>query len=325
MNRKISIIAAFSILSASLFLILGCTPNNERVHYNVEGSLLTETTIMRKRNGENKEMNIVSSIEESNNEEMVKKQVEINSIKKLVEDDAEKDRHNILEALGNKESDEHWSTAISFIKDNYPDYFSTDELINSSIKYGYYLETVYKDFVGLDNDAGRYYEMGNIVSEVAVAACIGTNSTSHQSTNKKLERLEELLQINYTQYYGKKAMSRQVTEYILHGQDDIPEASQLKWSEIFLDQVDIEQLYESYLYEYESRDNINDFAAYLTNNAPVSDNWKELFADDLLQAYEQIPIRYEQLDDYNYQVYVKIDNIEVPYVVINSRTGYFHG
>lgn len=62
---------------------------------------------------------------------VAEKQVVINQLKKQAEDNAEKDRYNIIEALGDAESDERWSAANQFIQDQYPDYFSSRELLQS--------------------------------------------------------------------------------------------------------------------------------------------------------------------------------------------------
>lgn len=53
----------------------------------------------------------------------------IDQIKKQAEDYAEKDRYNIIEVLGDAESDECWSVANQFIQDRYPDYFSSKECL----------------------------------------------------------------------------------------------------------------------------------------------------------------------------------------------------
>ena len=53
----------------------------------------------------------------------------INNLKKQAEDEAEQDRHFILEALGDEGADGRWSEACGFIQDQYPDYFSSDELL----------------------------------------------------------------------------------------------------------------------------------------------------------------------------------------------------
>ena len=68
----------------------------------------------------------------------------INNLKKQAEDEAEQDRHFILEALGDEGADGRWSEACGFIQEQYPDYFSSDELLQKSIKYGHYLASIYR-------------------------------------------------------------------------------------------------------------------------------------------------------------------------------------
>ena len=114
-------------------------------------------------------------------------------------------------------------------------------------------------------------------------------------------------------------------EYILNGQIDKAEADKLKWSESFLNQVNIEAVYQKYTSTSDKPDDIESFAKYLTQNAPIPSNWKKLFEADLLKTYGEKISRYAPLQDNLYQVYVKKDGADVPYVVVNIRTGYFHG
>lgn len=134
---------------------------------------------------------------------VAEKQVAIDQLKKQAEDNAEKDRYNIIEALGDAESDEHWSAANQFIQDRYPDYFSSKELLQSSIEYGHYLTSLYKDYEGQDNGGGRYYEMGKLVSEAAQNVYLGINKSKDEMVIEKMQKLEEQLKFFYDKYYGK--------------------------------------------------------------------------------------------------------------------------
>ena len=113
------------------------------------------------------------------------------------------------------------------------------------------------------------------------------------------------------------AFFNQVKDYILSGKES--------WSPSFLDAVDLDACYESYLKDGGEAENISAFAAYLTNHAPVSDNWKSLFENDLMDADSVTPDHYEDLGDGSFQVFVKVDGKTVPYVTVNSRTGWYHG
>jgi hypothetical protein len=120
-------------------------------------------------------------------------------------------------------------------------------------------------------------------------------------------------------------IAQKTKDYILNGQTDKSEAEKIKWSKTFLDQVNIEDIYQEYLLTGGAEDDIQSFALYLSLNAPIPDNWEELVAIDLLNSYDVEISKLEYLEDDLYQVYVKIEGSEVPYVVVNSRTGYFHG
>lgn len=120
-------------------------------------------------------------------------------------------------------------------------------------------------------------------------------------------------------------ITQNTKEYILNGQGELPEAGKLKWSESFLDQVNIDDVYKQYLADGGTEEDIQSFAEYLTANAPIPENWQDLFAKDLLNEYNQKISHMEHLEGDLYQAYVIIEGQEVPYVVVNARTGYFHG
>ncbi|MHC1723851.1 MAG: hypothetical protein AB9836_11695 [Aminipila sp.] len=121
------------------------------------------------------------------------------------------------------------------------------------------------------------------------------------------------------------SITQKTKDYILNGQEDKPEADKIKWSETFLNEVNIDDLYQEYLSTGGTKDDIQSFALYLTENAPILDNWQDLVETDLFNAYDKKISHIEHLEDDLYQVYVNIDGSEIPYVVVNARTGYFHG
>ena len=116
-----------------------------------------------------------------------------------------------------------------------------------------------------------------------------------------------------------------VTDFILNGQQELPEAERILWSESFLKALDFAPLYESYLAAGGDGGDEKAFASYITENAPIPENWKALFEQDLLNGYGKTVERYEELDNDMYQVYVIINNESVPYVAVNCRTGWYHG
>lgn len=61
------------------------------------------------------------------------------------------------------------------------------------------------------------------------------------------------------------------------------------------------------------------------DSAIEDDSWKIKFEKSLLDNYGVKPVHYEELETGVYQVYVEIDGKVVPYVVVNSATGDYHG
>ncbi|GAA0077665.1 hypothetical protein UT300005_20430 [Clostridium sp. CTA-5] len=120
-------------------------------------------------------------------------------------------------------------------------------------------------------------------------------------------------------------IKEKVINYIINGQENKPEAQKIKWSKSFLNQVNIENLYKQYIKKGGNIENLEKFAEYITLNAPIPNNWEKLFEQDLYDKYGEKVVRLEHLQDDLYQAYVKKDGKEVPYVVVSSRTGYFHG
>jgi len=139
---------------------------------------------------------------------VAEKQAVIDQLKKQAEENAEKDYDNIIEALGDAVSDERWSAANQFIKERYPDYFSSEILLQSSIEYGHYLASLYKDSKGLDNGRGRYYEMGKLVSEAAQNVYLGINKSKDEMVVEKMQELEEQLIFFYDKYYGNSSAEK---------------------------------------------------------------------------------------------------------------------
>lgn len=69
----------------------------------------------------------------------------------------------------------------------------------------------------------------------------------------------------------------------------------------------------------------NDGEDVTGDDANDEESWKIAFEKSLLDNYGVRPDHYEELDDGVYQVYVEIDGKIVPYVVVDSTTGDYHG
>ena len=121
------------------------------------------------------------------------------------------------------------------------------------------------------------------------------------------------------------SLKEKVIDYIINGQGDKPDADKIKWSEQFLNKVDIDTLYKQYIANGGTPDDLKDFSLYITLNAPIPSDWEKIFEADLYKTYGQEVVRLEHLEDVLYQAYIESNGEEIPYVVVSSRTGYFHG
>ena len=120
-------------------------------------------------------------------------------------------------------------------------------------------------------------------------------------------------------------ISEKVKNYIINGQSNKSEAEKIKWSKTFLNEVDIKSLYYQYISTGGNANDLEKFASYMTLNAPIVNNWEELFKKDLYDIYGEKVVRLKHLENDLYEAYIKKDGAEVPYVVVSARTGYFHG
>lgn len=160
-------------------------------------------------------------------------------------------------------------------------------------------------------------------------------NSSSSSSNTKTEKTTATTKNKITSTSGNSSVQikdnkaesiySEVKSYILSEQKKKPEAEKIKWSKVFLDKVDFAPLYDKYIKEGGNKNSVEDFALYISKNAPVQSNWKNLFEADFEQKYGQKVTKIKHLEGDLYQAYINIDGKDVPYVVVNSRTGYFHG
>lgn len=154
------------------------------------------------------------------------------------------------------------------------------------------------------------------------------NNVNNTSENKLAESSDEEIQdintdtFNYTSLEDMKV---KVKEYILNGQGEKSEAQKLNWSNSFLEQVNLEEMYYNYLSDGGISSDVEGFAKYITLYAPIPSKWQEIFKRDLYEAYGEQVVKMELIGDDLYQAYVEKEGKEVPYVVVSARTGYFHG
>lgn len=151
------------------------------------------------------------------------------------------------------------------------------------------------------------------------------NNNSSKDTPQKSADTSEQKNSPSTNSTTEQNVSEKVKDYIINGQENKPEAEKLKWSKTFLNQVDIESLYNQYVKNGGNSDDLAKFAEYMTLNAPILNDWEQLFEKDFYDIYGEKVVRLEHLENDLYQAYIKKGESEIPYVVVSSRTGYFHG
>ena len=117
----------------------------------------------------------------------------------------------------------------------------------------------------------------------------------------------------------------EVKNYIINDQDGLSEAEKIQWSKSFLNATDVKSLYNDYIKSVSNNYDVKAFAEYITKNAPILDNWQELFKQDVKDTYGQDIVKIESVGGDMYQAYINNEGNEVPYVGVNARTGYFHG
>lgn len=115
-----------------------------------------------------------------------------------------------------------------------------------------------------------------------------------------------------------------VKDYILNQQDHLSSGDSHIWNDNYLNALSdetINNIYDKYLKSGGDKDNVRDFAGYLTQSAPVYPNWKEVYENEF--DYDEDIIGYEYVGDGVYAVYV--EGFEGVFQYVCSRTGYVHG
>ena len=142
------------------------------------------------------------------------------------------------------------------------------------------------------------------------------------STIEKSSTVEKPSQ-DLTENYNN--IAKKTKNYILNGQGNVSDAEKIIWNTTLLNRVNFESLYKQYLSNGGVKDDLVNFARYITKNAPIQSDWKEVFEKDLYSKYGEKVVRYNSLGNDMYQAYIMLDGKEIPYVGVSSRTGRFHG
>ena len=154
-----------------------------------------------------------------------------------------------------------------------------------------------------------------------------TNKDAKDSTITNSNKSEKDTDINTNPQdtTNENSLKEKVIDYIINGQENKTEAEKIKWSETFLNKVDIDVLYKEYTANGGTIDDLENFSKYITLNAPILTDWEQLFENDFYTRFGEKVVRLDHIEGDLYQAYINRDGIEIPYVVVSSRTGYFHG
>lgn len=174
-------------------------------------------------------------------------------------------------------------------------------------------------------DTSETAETSNIVEKSTKNDTKKNNTESKEIVKPKEQAKDSIDNSKQKTATSNDKLKEKVINYIINGQGNKSEAEKLKWSESFLNKVNIEPLYKKFTENGGNTNDLGKFAEYITLNAPIPSNWKNLFETDFYNRFGQKVVKLEHLENDLYQAYIKTDNKEIPYVVVSSRTGYFHG
>ena len=176
-----------------------------------------------------------------------------------------------------------------------------------------------------DGSKGSEEDSNEIKDTVKSKDSTEISNENRDTVKSKISAENSIDSSNQKNAPSDSGLKEKVIDYIINGQGDKPDVDKIKWSEQFLNKVDIDALYKQYIANGGTPDDLKDFSLYITLNAPILSDWEKMFEADLYKTYGQEVVRLEHLEDVLYQAYIIYEGKEIPYVVVSSRTGYFHG
>ena len=118
-------------------------------------------------------------------------------------------------------------------------------------------------------------------------------------------------------------MAQRVVAYILTGQGQVPEGDRLQWNESFLTQLNLEELYIHYLNGGNPRGDVVAFANFITEEAPIRPTWEIDIQLYMFRTHGTETTRFESLETGMYQAFTEENGIELPFAMVNPRTGHY--
>ena len=155
---------------------------------------------------------------------------------------------------------------------------------------------------------------------------VGNNSVSTPRLNSGSQEEMELLKETLRSYIFDEYM----------GSSDYVYAKGVNWTENFYDNLTAEEIW-SVIEEYKEMNNgeegtLFDQASYLSMNAPIKDNWEELFLENWNNSPYSDGNEIETMIDKGDSVWIYTDTLpytgeqdNYPFITLFKRTGFWHG
>ncbi|MEK4973686.1 hypothetical protein NSQ89_15110 [Niallia sp. FSL R7-0648] len=155
---------------------------------------------------------------------------------------------------------------------------------------------------------------------------IGKNSLSAPQQDSISQEEMELLKESLRTYIFDEYM----------GSSDYVYAKGVNWTENFFDNLTAEEIW-NVIEEYKEINNgeegtLFDQASYLTVNAPIKDNWEELFLENWNKSSYSDGNEIETMIDKGDSVWIYTDTLpytgekdNYPFITLFKRTGFWHG
>lgn len=112
-------------------------------------------------------------------------------------------------------------------------------------------------------------------------------------------------------------------DYLLNGQAEKPEVERLNWNEGFLNKLDLTALHQQFVDGGANPEDVENFAIWLTRNAPIQETWEQEFRLQAFSEYQAEITRLESIGGDDFQAYTTVNGVETPFAIVSSRTGYF--
>lgn len=169
-----------------------------------------------------------------------------------------------------------------------------------------------------------------------------STSTIEPSEQENVEELTDTTHENKQNSVSQEKMEdlkEKLRTYIFveyMGSSDYVYAKGVNWTENYYDNLTAEEIW-NVIEEYKKMNNgeegtLFDQASYLSVNAPIKDNWEELFLENWNSSPYAKDNQIETMIDKGDSVWIYTDNMpytgeedNYPFITLNKRTGYWHG